>query len=140
MLRIFVFAILFLGLGASAQEPPRSITLRILDGRNASPVAGELVNLWYDEQSGNPIVVRTDESGAVILPPPLSHAVRLFLAPLASIDCRKRAFPPVAYSLAEIGSTGITTQSTCGSPSIKRGAGEIVLFVRNRRWYDNVNR
>ncbi|WP_187290159.1 hypothetical protein [Terriglobus saanensis] len=125
---------------ALAQDAPKPLVLRVVDGRNGSAVVHEDVNLWYDEMDGRPIVLRTDDNGVAVLPPPLSPAVRIFVVPLESIDCRKPVTPPLAYSLRTMMDIGISAENGCGAPLVRRRSGELVLFVRGRRWYDGVNK
>ncbi len=140
MLRAAVVSLCFFTVILMAQDAPKPLVLRVMDGRNGSVVAHEDVNLWYDEMDGRPIVLRTDDNGVAVLPPPLSPAVRIFVAPLESIDCRKPITPPQAYSLKTMGETGISAENRCGAPLVRRQSGELVLFVRGRRWYDGVNK
>jgi hypothetical protein len=126
-------------LAVGAQDPAKLLRLRVVDGRNGRAVANEDVNLWYDEMEGRPLVLHTNADGIAPLPPPLSPAVRVFVTPLISLDCRKTQVALSAYSLRAISETGITVENHCGSPGIRKSAGELILFVRDRRWYDGLN-
>lgn len=126
---------------ATAQVPAKALHLRVVDGRNGRAVQNEDIKLWYDEQQGGPILLRTNAEGVVDVPPPLSAAVRVLVQPVESFDCRKPKpdDPLHAYSLKQIAETGLATENHCGSPIVRRQAGELVLFVRDRRWYDGFN-
>jgi hypothetical protein len=140
MIRGAVTSLCFLSLVGLSQDAPKPLVLRVVDGRNGNAVAREDVNLWYDEMDGRPIVLRTDDNGVAVLPPPLSPAVRIFVTPLESVDCRKPVTPPLAYSLRTMAETGISAENRCGAPLVRRRSGELVLFVRGHRWYDGVNK
>lgn len=122
-----------------AQSAKKEVHLRVLDGRNGSPVANETVSLWYDERDGAAMVVTTNDKGMAVLPPALQDPLRIILQPMQSIDCRKQQEEPVFYSLRTIAEFGMMAQNTCGHPVVRKQSGEIVLFVRGRRWSDGFN-
>lgn len=119
------------------QQPP--VKLRILNGHNGRPMQNEDVSIWYDEKWGTPILVRTNARGEAQLPPPMSQAVRILAQPMESIDCRPQSGTPIAYSLKGIQQTGLAAENKCGSPIFHKQAGELILFVRDPKWYDGFN-
>lgn len=139
MKRLVSIAVLGLSLVCFAQTPKPEVHLRVLDGRNGRPVANETVSLWYDEREGAAMVVTTNDEGMAVLPPPLQDPLRIVLQPLQSIDCRTQREEPVFYSLRTIAEFGMMAQNTCGQPMVRKHKGEVVLFVRSRRWSDGFN-
>lgn len=124
----------------SAQSNVGPIRLRVLDGRNGRPVQHEVIRIWYDEQEGTPILVQTDAAGVAEIPaPPGGDAIRLMLEPTQAIDCRKlqAGAPLVAYNLKKIEQAGTVAENRCGSVDTRHAAGELLLFVRDRHWYDS---
>ena len=121
-----------------ASEAAPAVQIRVLDGRNGTPIKDEVINLWFDEQEGSPVPLQTNESGIAFVPASPAPALRVIWSATAYVDCRKRQAdaPLTAYSLKEIVEHGLAAEDTCGSPGFRRHAGELIVFVRPRRWYD----
>lgn len=118
-----------------------SFRIRLLDGRNGSPVAGGHVKLWYDEPSGNGYILATNGRGIALMPAPIGQPVRILVRSDGAVDCRRsqRYSPPVGYNLADIAAKGIAAENTCGDVAVRVTPGELVLFVRSERWYEKLN-
>jgi len=121
-----------------ASETSAALQIRVVDGRNGTPIKDEVINLWFDEQDGSPVPLQTNEAGVALVPASSAPALRVIWAATTYIDCRKRQAdaPLAAYSLKEITEHGLAAENTCGSPGFSRHAGELIIFVRPRRWYD----
>jgi len=121
-----------------ALELVPALQIRVLDGRNGTPIKDEVIHLWFDEQEGAPALLQTNESGIAVVPVPPASALRLIWSATTYMDCRKghADAPLAAYSLKEITEHGLAAENTCGSPGFSRHAGELIIFVRPRRWYD----
>lgn len=142
MMRRIAFAVLLGSITSvcgQQQVPSPTLKLRILNGQNGRPMQNEDVSLWYDEKWGTPILVRTDAHGEVQVPPPMSKAVRVIVQPMESVDCRAKSETPVGYSLSTIHQRGLAAENKCGSPVFRKEAGELILFVRDPKWYDGFN-
>ncbi|MEG9434017.1 hypothetical protein [Terriglobus sp. ADX1] len=118
-----------------------SFRIRLLDGRNGSPVAGGHVKLWYDEPSGNGYILATNGRGIALMPAPIGQPVRILVRSEGAVDCRhtQRYSPPIGYNLADIAAKGIAAENTCGDVAVRVTPGELVLFVRAERWYEKLN-
>ena len=129
---------------SNSEATPGAMTfrVRVIDGRNGSPVRSARVKLWYDEPAGSGYEFATDVHGLGEMPAPVGEPVRVLAAVQDYTDCRKalRGDPPLGYNLAEIAKSGLATQNTCGRVSTHTLPGELVLFVRSPRWYEGLNR
>ncbi len=116
--------------------------VRVVDGRNGSPIHNAHVKLWYDEPAGSGYEFATDVHGIVEMPAPVGLPVRVLATVTDYTDCRKplRGDPPQGYNLAGIAKSGVATENTCGRVSIHTQPGELVLFVRSPHWYEGFNR
>ena len=77
-----------------------------------------------------------------LMPAPVGDPLRVLVSSLDYNDCRRpaRYAPPQGYNMADIARSGVATENTCGSISVRTQPGELVLFVRPPRWYENLNR
>ena len=127
-----------------AKDVPGAMTfrVRVVDGRNGSPVRNAHVKLWYDEPAGAGYEFATDVRGVGEMPAPVGEPVRVLAAVTDYSDCRKplRGDPPQGYNLAGIAKGGIATENACGRVSVHTQPGELVLFVRPAHWYEGLNR
>jgi hypothetical protein len=132
------------GLATHANDTPGAMTfrVRVIDGRNGSPVRNAHVKLWYDEPSGFGYEFATDVHGLGEMPAPVGAPVRVLATVTDYTDCRKplRDDPPEGYNLAGIAKSGIATENACGRVSVHTQPGELVLFVRPPHWYEGLNR
>ena len=76
------------------------------------------------------------------MPEPLGTPVRVLVTPDDRIDCRKhpQGEPAPGYNLQQLAERGIATENSCGSVKVKPKPGELILFARPLRWYENINR
>lgn len=130
---------------ASPVEVPlqsRVFQVRLLDGRNGQPIANGHVKLWYDEQTGAGYELATGARGVGLMPAPVGDPLRVLINSVDYKDCRRpaRYAPPEGYNMAQIAKTGVAAENTCGSFAVRTQPGELVLFVRPTRWYENLNR
>src|SRR5882762_5015632 len=51
-----------------ASETSAALQIRVLDGRNGTPIKDEAINLWFDEQDGSPVPLQTNEAGVALVP------------------------------------------------------------------------
>lgn len=122
-------------------QDSHSFRIRLLDGRNGSPVAGGHVKLWYDEPSGSGYILATNGRGIALMPAPVGQPVRVLVRSDGAVDCRRaqRYSPPIGYNLADIAAKGTAVENTCGAVAVHTSPGELVLFVRPERWYEKLN-
>ncbi|SDF31253.1 hypothetical protein [Terriglobus roseus] len=122
-------------------QDSHSFRIRLLDGRNGSPVAGGHVKLWYDEPSGSGYILATNGRGVALMPAPVGQPVRILVRSDGAVDCRhaQRYSPPIGYNLADIAAKGTAAENTCGDVAVRIAPGELVLFVRPQRWYEKLN-
>ncbi|MBS1815659.1 MAG: hypothetical protein JSS87_12350 [Acidobacteria bacterium] len=123
----------------SAQTTPAPLRLLVLDGRNGRPVQNEDISLWYDEKEGTPTLLHTDAHGEAQVPPPLATAVRITVEPMVSVDCRPKHDGPIFYSLRIIHERGLAAENKCGTPVFRKHLNELILFVRDHKWYEGFN-
>ena len=117
--------------------------VRLLDGRSSQPVKSARVRVWYDEREGNGYLLTTDQHGEALLPAPSATPVRVLIVPDGLYDCRKlsdrEAMP--GYNLQQIASRGLIVENHCesGARAVPH-AGELTVFARPTRWYEQLNR
>jgi len=131
-----------LAVSAGAQE----IRIRVLDGRNGSPVPKEEVQIWLDRKSVSPIVLRLDRDATarIRVNPDVTPALRV--QSTSYIDCRPlrditvdRTSPSwLPYSLANVLKSGLVLPNKCGKVTAKAEPGELVLFVRPWHWWERM--
>jgi hypothetical protein len=116
--------------------------VRLIDGRNGQPIANGHVKLWYDEPTGSGYEFVTGQRGIGLMPAPVGEPLRVLVSSVDYNDCRRTARyePPQGYNMAEIARSGMATENTCGSVTVRPEPGELILFVRPTRWYENLNR
>ena len=118
--------------------------VRVVDGRNGTPVERAHLRLWYDETGGAAFTLITNAQGIALLPAPVGTPVRVLLTPDDRIDCRatQRATnePGVGINLESLAEFGAVLTNRCGRIGEKPRPGELVLFVRPLRWYEGLNR
>ena len=128
----------------SGDDSPEGHTfrVRVVDGRNGSPIRDAHVKLWYDEPAGTGYELATGPRGFGSMPAPVGEPLRVLVTVSDYVDCRKplRGDPPQGYNLQTIAATGIAAENTCGTVSVHTRPGELVLFVRSQRWYEGLNR
>lgn len=127
---------------ANGADGAMTFRVRVVDGRNGSPLRNAHVKLWYDEPAGSGYEFATDVRGVGQMPAPVGEPVRVIATVTDYTDCRKpmRGDPPQGYNLAAIATSGIATENACGRVSIHTQPGELVLFVRSPHWYEGLNR
>lgn len=117
--------------------------VRLLDGRTSLPVKNGRVRVWYDERGTSGYMLSTDQHGEALLPAPAGTPLRVLAVPDGLYDCRKlsdrEAMP--GYNLQEIAGKGMVTENRCdsGTRAVPH-AGELTLFARPARWYEQLNR
>ncbi len=76
------------------------------------------------------------------MPPPAGEPVRVLISVLDYIDCRSRlrGDPPQGYSVQQIAQSGLAAGNSCGEVKVQTRRGELVLFVRSPRWFEELNR
>ena len=130
------------GSPVARQPAGRVFRIRVLDGRNAAPLARARVALWYDEADGEGTLLQTNELGVAAMPRPVGLPVRVLLRPNGLVDCRKQTpnIPMSGYNLKTIAAHGMAAKNSCGAAAVRPEPGELVLFVRPMRWYEGLNR
>ena len=128
----------------AASPLSRVFRVRVVDGRNGTPVERAHLRLWYDETGGAAFSLVTNAQGVALLPAPVGTPVRVLLTPDDRIDCRTKQTsanePADAINLATLAEAGAVLVNHCGRVGEKPKPGEIVLFVRPLRWYEGLNR
>jgi hypothetical protein len=120
----------------------RVFRVRLLDGRNGQAISGAHVKLWYDEQTGAGYELATGARGIGLMPAPVGDPLRVLVTTLDYNDCRRpaRYSPPQGYNMADIAKSGLATENSCGNVAVRPQPGELIVFVRPTRWYENLNR
>ncbi|WP_074652010.1 hypothetical protein [Terriglobus roseus] len=120
----------------------RVFRVRLMDGRNGQPIANGHVKLWYDEPSGAGYELATGARGVGLMPAPVGDPLRVIVTTLDYNDCRRpaRYAPPQGYNMAEIAKSGLAAENGCGTVAVRPQPGELIVFVRPTRWYENLNR
>lgn len=117
--------------------------VRLLDGRTSLPIRNGRVRVWYDERAAAGYLLNTDQHGEALLPAPAATPLRVLAVPDGLYDCRKlsdrEAMP--GYNLREMAGKGIVTENRCDSGTrATPHKGELTLFARPARWYEQLNR
>ena len=130
------------GSGEAGAPNSRVFRVHAVDGRNGGASVNAHLRLWYDDATGSGYTLATDKRGIAIMPEPAGMPVRVLIAPLDRIDCRKRteSGPPSGYNMEEIAAKGAVTENNCGSVSARAQPGELIIFVRPPRWYEGISR
>lgn len=133
-----------------SSQPPATVPandlhfrLRVLDGRSSTPIKSARIRLWYDERDTAGYLLTTDVHGEALLPEPAITPVRILLVPDDLYDCRKlssRETMP-GYNLQQIAQKGLILDNRCeaGTRAVPH-PGELTLFARTPRWYEQLNR
>lgn len=117
--------------------------VRLLDGRSGLPIKSGKVRLWYDERDTGGYLLTTDAQGEALMPEPASTPVRILAVPEEMYDCRKLSQREIipGYNLQQTAKKGIIATNDCGvGARAVPHAGELTLFARPLRWYEQVNR
>lgn len=99
------------------------------------------VTLWYDESAGSGYVLETDRNGVALMPQPAGQPLRVLLRADSQVDCRRtqRDQPPTGFNLQQLALHGAAAENTCGNAAVRPQPGELILYVRPRRWYEGLN-
>ena len=117
--------------------------VRLLDGRTSLPMKNARVRVWYDERDSAGFLLITDGRGEALLPEPPATPLRVLVIPDGLYDCRKlserEAMP--GYNLQQIAGKGTIAENRCetGTRAVPH-PGELTLFARSARWYEQLNR
>jgi hypothetical protein len=128
--------------GTGVAPESRVFRVHVVDGRTGESISGARVQLWYDEPSGPGYSVASGAHGEAPMPKPVGEPIRVLVTVSGYTDCRRseRDAPPEGYNLASIAQSGIAAQNTCGRVALRTGPGELLVYVRPARWYENINK
>lgn len=128
----------------TADTAPNSnvFRIRLLDGRNGTPIGNAHLRLWYDDAGGPGYALVTNANGIALMPEPVGMPVRVLLSSEDRIECRKLPLhePAPGYNLTAIAQKGDSTENRCGFVPVKPRPGELLFFVRPPKWYEGINR
>jgi len=127
---------------SAAADGPQVFRIRVVDGRTGAPMQGAHVQVWYDEPAGPGVEVSTGPAGFASMPAPVGDPLRILVAVANFADCRRarRYDPPVGYNMSEIAKGGLSAENTCGQVAERTKPGELVLFARPSKWYEQLNK
>jgi len=146
LLFVWLFA---LGAALHAQDT-KTITLKVFDGRTGHPVmpTGFQVPADHLKAIHNDWVTPNDDGTAELTIPSDAHEISIHLAYDASMeiyvncDAQKNTFGDVWYLVPQIMSEGMVMANGCGHTKVnekyKTSAlpGELILFVREKNWFE----
>ena len=136
ILALLSTSVLCLGQAAHAPaQKPRTITMKIVNGKSGKPVKGELVNLFLgsgkDARRSYP---RADSNGEITITIGDNEKGPLRYMPGDSRDCRYEKLSiqggHLEMAIDEILSKGIVTENFCGKAHADPAPGIVVVFVR----------
>jgi hypothetical protein len=144
----FLIFLMMVGMTAGAQQTSapaadaQVFRIRVVDGRNGAPMQGAHVQIWYDEPAGPGVEVSTGPTGYALMPAPVGDPLRILVAVANFADCRRthRYDPPPAYNMQEIAKGGVAAENTCGQVAQRTKPGELLLFARPAKWYEQLNK
>jgi hypothetical protein len=138
--------------GALGAEPPRTIVLKVFDGKSGKPIVptGYQVRADHQPDLHADWVKAHDDGTAEITIPADTHEIALHLAYDNSMeiyvncDAEKNTFGDVWYRVPEIMSKGMVTENACGKAKANAkykttaAPGELIMFVRAKNWKESM--
>ena len=146
MLLVSLFALC----GALHAQDTKTITLKVFDGKTGHPVmpTGYQIRVDHLKAVHNDWVKQNDDGSAELTIPADVHEISVHLAYDASMeiyincDAQKNTFGDVWYLVPQIMAEGMVMANGCGhakaNEKFKTTAlpGELILFVREKNWYE----
>ena len=141
---------LFALCGALQAQDTKTITLKVFDGKTGHPVmpTGYQIRVDHLKAVHNDWVKQNDDGSAELTIPADVHEISVHLAYDASMeiyvncDAQKNTFGDVWYLVPQIMAEGMVMANGCGhtkaNEKFKTTAlpGELILFVREKNWYE----
>ena len=128
---------------ASGQITVDTIRVKVLNGRNGTPVIGAqaTVDVYPRGKYETPVPFTADRTGAFSLL--IEHGGEISTRIAAHSSCEHRTAaerkqPPTRFSVARIVSTGIVSPDTCGRPLAVPQPGTLTLYVQSAPWWQRV--
>jgi hypothetical protein len=124
---------------AGAEATTRTVTVRLLNGKNGKPIKNENPNIWIGD-AARPSNRYTNSRGEIVVSVTDTRSQELRVLPDWYSDCRfkddSEAGMQVKYSLEEIMTTGVVSENLCGKHRIGPTPGVLVLYVRPRTFME----
>jgi len=145
-----LFVCLFALCGALHAQEMKTITLKVFDGRTGHPVmpTGYQVRADHLKAIHNDWVKQNDDGSAEMTIPSDVHEISIHFAYDSSMeiyvncDAQKNTFGDVWYLVPQIMSEGMVMANGCSHTRVndkyKTTAlpGELILFVREKNWFE----
>lgn len=141
------FALLFALLSQASQElvrPPlrKTVTIRMLDGRNGKPIMTDEVEVWIDEDQRHVLTAHAAPNGIATVEIPAGIPAIYVTAQqdswfLYRCDADKNR-PTPWYSMEQIMDNGIVAADRCSRRTVAAKRGEITVFLRPLTFWDKM--
>lgn len=139
------FALLLTLLSQAPEIPPshqRTITLRLLDGRNGKPLKTDEVEVWIDKEQTHVLTVHTAPNGVATVEIPSTTSGIYVTARedgwfMYRCDADEKK-PTPAYSIERIISSGTVAANRCSRRTAAAEPGSLTVFLRPLTFWDKM--
>jgi hypothetical protein len=142
----------------------QAVQIKLLDGRNGSPLAGTCMNVWVGGERKSPMAVPTDESGVARLrltdkdaeidvhdsseqcgefgvTNPVVRYDDALRVNVRYVSCLPHApdyswLAVSRFSADQVIRQGIVTPNSCGKAKASPEPGKLIIFVRPVNWWE----
>lgn len=129
-------------------QAPRTISIRLLDGKTGLPVKASnfLVRVDHND-TVHPEWVRINDDGTVIVTLPadakefsVKATYSMGMDTYVNCDAAKENDKErnIWYSITTVLNTGVVAPDECARTDFKAKPGEFIFFVRKRAWHDQL--
>ena len=141
------FALLFASLILVYQEPgmppaPRTITIRLLDGRTGKPIITDEAEVWIDKDQSHVLTVHAALDGIATVQVP-SGVTEVYVT--ARQDgwylnhCEVTKEKPVSsFSMEQITKDGVVSANRCSRKTAVARPGELTMFLHYQNIWDKM--
>jgi hypothetical protein len=140
------FAILVALLSQASQELvkpslPKTITIRLLDGRNGKPIRTDEVQIWIDQDQRHVLTVHAAPNGVATVEIPTGVSAVYVTARRDGwymYRCDADESNHSAYSLEEIMKSGTVAANRCSHKTVAAESGRLTVFLRPLTFWDKM--
>jgi hypothetical protein len=144
----------------------QTIQIKLVNGRNGSPLAGTCVNVWVGNEQKDAMAIPTDENGVArlrltdknsevdvhslwkgcgffgVTNPVVKYDNSLRIN-ASYVLCQPHApgyswLALTSFSTQEVIQRGIVTPNSCGKAAASPKPGEVIMFVRPLNWWEKL--
>ncbi len=143
----------------------QTIQIKLVNGRNGSPLAGTCVNVWVGNERKDAMAIPTDENGVARLrltdknsevdvhswkgcgsfgvTNPVVRYDNSLRINASYVSCQPHSpdyswLAITSFSTQEVIQQGIVTPNSCGKATASPKPGEVIMFVRPLNWWEKL--